>query len=145
MNRTRGFTLIELIIVVAVVAILLAIAVPAFNDQIRKSRRSDAFQALGDVQLRQEKWRSNNATYATLTNLGFGSETPTLPTGYYQLSIGLPAAVAGCVPATSNSYEITATAIGAQAADATCATIVLSNRCGVILKTSTPAGNTCWR
>jgi type IV pilus assembly protein PilE len=148
MQTSRGFTLIELLVVVAIVAILATIAVPAFTEQMRKSRRSEAFQVLGDLQLKQERWRSNRAAYtATLSDLGFGSAT--LPSGYYVVSLAAPAPspcpTAG-TPATTaaNSYQITATASGAQASDARCATIVLSNRCGVIEKSSTPAGNICW-
>jgi type IV pilus assembly protein PilE len=148
MRKSNGFTLIELLIVMAVIGIIAAIAVPAFNDQVLKSRRSDAFQALGDLQLKQERWRSNRATYtATLADLG--QSNPTLPSGHYAITLATPAPTP-CptqgTPATTtaNSYQFTATAVGAQAKDRRCATIVLTNRCGVIEKTSTPAGNTCW-
>jgi type IV pilus assembly protein PilE len=147
MKKLRGFTLIELLIVVAIVAILAAIAMPAFNEQMRKSRRGDAYQALSDLQLRQERWRSNNAAYAT-TLAQLGVTNAMLPSGYYQLALVAPSgncATAG-TPAstTANSYQITATASGAQASDTKCATLSLASRCGVITKSSTPAGNTCW-
>ena len=60
----RGFTLIEAMIVVAVVAILAAVALPSFMDSIRKGRRSDAFAAISQVQQAQERWRANHASYA---------------------------------------------------------------------------------
>ena len=68
-EATRGFTLIELMIAVAVVSILVAVALPTFNDAIRKGRRSEAFAALSQVQQAQERWRSNNANYASNTQL----------------------------------------------------------------------------
>jgi type IV pilus assembly protein PilE len=148
MRNTHGFTLIELMIVIAVIGIITAIAVPAFNEQVRKSRRSDAFQAIGDLQLKQERWRSNRANYtATLADLGYNSAT--LPSEHYTVALATPASTPcpttdNPATTTANSYQITATAIGAQAKDTRCATIVLANRCGVIEKTSTPAGGTCW-
>lgn len=71
--KANGFTLLELMVVVTIVAILAAIAIPSFNEQARKSRRSEALQCLSDVQLRQEKWRSNHATYGSGTNIGVPS------------------------------------------------------------------------
>src|SRR5688572_11465544 len=65
MNRNRGFTLIELVVVVTIVGILLAIALPAFNEQVRKSRRSDALRCLAEIQTKQEAWRANHASYGT--------------------------------------------------------------------------------
>lgn len=69
MRRQTGFTLIELMVVIAIVGILAAIAIPAFSEQMRKSRRSDALQGLGDIQLQQERWRSNHATYGATADL----------------------------------------------------------------------------
>jgi type IV pilus assembly protein PilE len=69
MRRVRGFTLIELVVVVAIVAILATIAIPAFTEQVRKSRRAEAMSVLGDLHLRQERWRANNTTYGTLPQI----------------------------------------------------------------------------
>jgi type IV pilus assembly protein PilE len=69
----RGFTLVELMIVVAIVSILAMVAVPAYNSQIRKSRRAEAVAAMAQVQQAQERWRATCASYATqitTTNLG---------------------------------------------------------------------------
>lgn len=62
--RSSGFTLIELMIVVAVIAILAAIAFPAFNEQVRKSRRSEAASSMGQIQLALERWRADRPSYA---------------------------------------------------------------------------------
>lgn len=63
-----GFTLVELMIVVIVVGLLAAVAIPSFTDSMRKSRRADAFAAIAAVQQAQERWRSNRASYAPLSD-----------------------------------------------------------------------------
>lgn len=63
-HPSRGFTLIELMIVVAVIAILAAIAMPAYTDYVRRARRSDAIQELLRLQQAQEKWRAGHSTYS---------------------------------------------------------------------------------
>lgn len=145
--RGRGFTLIELIVVVAIVAILAAIALPAYTGQMRKSRRSEAHQVLTDLALKQEKWRANHATYGTLAQIGGTSPTPS---GNYTIGAITYAPAAGNCPGTAtaigsaNSFVITATATGAQASDDTCDTLVITNLCGTISKSSTPSGGSCW-
>ena len=69
MPRSRGFTLIELMIVVVVIAILAGIAISMYSNQVRKSRRSQAVQVLNDLALKEEKFRTNNAEYADIDDL----------------------------------------------------------------------------
>ena len=66
MKRQTGFTLIELMVTIVIVAILAAIAIPMFGEQLAKSRRSEAMGVLSDLQLRQERWRENHSTNGTL-------------------------------------------------------------------------------
>lgn len=109
MKKIAGFTLIELMVVIAVVAILAAIAIPSFNEQVRKSRRSQALSALGDLQLRQERWRSNNTTYGTLDQI-----TGTSAANYNGAQENYTIAV---TVNTASAYTITATPKNAQTGD----------------------------
>ncbi len=86
----RGFTLIELMLVLLVIGVLVAIAYPSFVDQVRKSRRADAIAALTSVQQAQERWRANNPAYAPFNSAAAESAANGLaavPTKYYSLSI----------------------------------------------------------
>lgn len=63
-KKQKGFTLLELMIVVAVIAVIASIAVPSYRDYIRKARRFEAVTTLLDIQLHQERYRAVNPTYA---------------------------------------------------------------------------------
>lgn len=70
-RRRSGFTLIELILVLAMVAIMTSLALPSYQGVVRKSRRTEAQAALLDLALRQERWRSDHPTYAQVpTEIG---------------------------------------------------------------------------
>ena len=63
MNRPRGFTLIELMIVVGIIAILAAIAIPSYSDYIRRSRITEAFSTLSGMRVKMEQYFQDNRTY----------------------------------------------------------------------------------
>lgn len=132
MKHSRGFTLIELMVTIAIVAILAAIALPTFTEQVRKSRRSEALQGLTELQLRQERWRSNHATYFDGTGTGFGS----MPSSNnYTFAI-----TNGSVSATA--YTVTATPIGAQSGDR-CGTYSFAMSNGTVTKTVSSGASNC--
>lgn len=109
MKRQTGFTLIELMIVVAVVGILAAIAYPSYLNYIEKSRRADAMNALAEIRIEQEKWRANNTTFtANLASLGISTESRD---GHYDLSI---------TTADASGFTAEADPKGAQAGDTDC-------------------------
>ena len=64
--KSRGFTLIELMIVVAIIGILSALAIPAFRSYVQKSRMSEGFAFLGEIRQRQEAYRAEFGQYATV-------------------------------------------------------------------------------
>jgi type IV pilus assembly protein PilE len=120
-----GFTLIEVMIAVAVIAIVSALAFPSFMESFRKGRRSEAIAAVNAVQLAQERWRANNTTYSSQLSNG-PTDTPPglgLPTrtasGYYDISLGSPSAtgytvLATAVSGTSQANDTRCKVMGAQ-------------------------------
>jgi len=85
--RQRGFTMVEIVIVCAIVAILAAIALPSYLSSIQKGRRADAKSALVGAAGQMERYFTERGTYATAT-LGSGGVYPsTSLNGYYTLSI----------------------------------------------------------
>lgn len=69
-QRTRGFTLIELMIVVAIISILGAIAYPSYQEYVRKSRRAEGRTALIELLQQQERYMTQNNTYLAVSTAG---------------------------------------------------------------------------
>jgi type IV pilus assembly protein PilE len=139
-RRSAGFTLIEMVIIVIIVGILTSIALPAYQDSMRKGRRADAKAALMTAANRQESLMLDRKTYTTnMVDLGFTQSPMLSENGHYSI------AAAACAGGTiANCYMLTATPVadGAQDGDARCTTIKLDSTGA---KTATGSANTeCW-
>ncbi|MEO0423922.1 MAG: type IV pilin protein [Pseudomonadota bacterium] len=138
-QATAGFTLTEMLIVVAIITIIAAFALPNYGKQMERTRRTDAQDALLQIAAEQEKFYIDNNTYtATLSQLGFPDEVSS--NGYY--------ALAATVPDAGDSYTITATPVagGAQANDTLCTSLSYDH---TGRRTATDGSNDttaeCWR
>jgi type IV pilus assembly protein PilE len=131
MNKHQGFTLIELMVVLAIVGILAAIAYPSYKEAVAKGHRSEAIQGLNDVLLKEERYRSNNATYGTCDNVVTSCTSYNSTLAYYTI------AVSGN---TATGYTLTATPKGAQSGDR-CGTYTFTMSNGTLSKTT--SGSNC--
>lgn len=129
----RGFTLIELMIVVAIVAILVAIAYPSYTKYVQRGNRSEGIALLNDAVARMERYYAQNNTYAPadLTVLGYANAAPTSASGKYQLKMPT---------ATATAYSFQVVPQGTQANDA-CGTLSIAQDGA---KTST-GGTDCFK
>ncbi len=139
-SRARGFTLIELMIVVALVAILAMIAYPAYQDHIQKTRRADGKALLLDAAARMERhYFDENAYTDDLTELGFAAaDNASSPEGYWQLTVD---------PGPTGSLNTSFLLIANDAPgfdDAECTSLRLNSR-GEKDATGSADAATCWR
>lgn len=136
---SHGFTLIEVMITVIIVAVLLAIAVPSYQQSLMKSRRADGMAALLDMAARQERFYAQNSTYTTNITAATGLNRPATSTeGHYTLAV---TAVTVACPII-RCYALTATPTGEQAKDELCNVLRL-NSVGV-RSASGSLGAQCW-
>jgi type IV pilus assembly protein PilE len=142
MRRNRGFTLLELLIVIGVVAILAALALPSYSEYIRKGKRGEGATALGDISLRQERYRADNPTYGTMDNLtGSAAATTTYNNQYKYYSVSIASN-------TATGYVATATRKGDLASDPKCGNLTITMASGVATKGMVGGVQTvdyCWR
>lgn len=114
--KNTGFTLIELMIVVAIVAILAAIVYPNYRQNVRDSNRSEAHSELLRVADFQERFYLQNNTYSV--DIAEVGNKPVTDNGFYNISI---------TNADANTFTLTATAAGGQVDDTDCPVITLTS------------------
>lgn len=134
---SKGFTLIEMMIVVAIIGILAAIAYPSYDEYVKRGNRTEGQAFLNDVATRQERYFSQNNAYVTaiadITKLGLSSPARSTTTKY---------TLAVAKVAEDGGYTLTATN---QFNDAKCLTLTL-NAIGEKGSTgSRSTNNDCWR
>jgi len=136
-HRPQGFTLIELMIVIAVIGIIAAIAIPAYTQFIEQSRRADGMDALQSAAQRLERCYSQYGSYDSDScgvsgdvNDGFDS-----PEGYYRITSS---------SLDTTSFTLDAEPLGVQADDA-CGTFTLSNTGVRGVKDGSLGSDDCWR
>jgi len=115
-KSVRGLTLIELLMVILIVGILAAVAVPTYSNYMIRARRADAKTALEQIRGAQEMWRAERGSYAiddgngtavTKLRMTMGASNPTIST-YYSWDFTVK---------TATSFTARATAVGSQATD----------------------------
>lgn len=135
----KGFTLVEIIIVLGIIGILTSLAYPSYQDYLTRTRRTEGQSALLDLANRMEAYYAENETYATHSN---SQDRMTTQNHYYQLAI---------VDATQTTYTLIATPLGTQALnDKQCQSLTF-NHIGKRDITNGPAGaptgvaEQCWK
>jgi type IV pilus assembly protein PilE len=123
-RRSAGFTLIEAMIATSISGIVASLAYPSVSAAVHKARRSEALVAMAQVQLAQERWRSNSSRYATLAELGLPDKAPG---GHYRIVVA---------DATPAGYAAIAQATAAQAADRACRYLKLALDAGTVVYSS---------
>lgn len=138
MKNQKGFTLIELMIVVAIIGIIAGIAYPSYMESVRKSNRADAKATLNDISHRLQRCFTtynayNNANCAIATSLSSGG---TVDSGERLYSVSAVLA--------ATTFTLTAAPVSGktQASDSKCASLTLTNA-GVRNATGT-LGTDCW-
>ena len=139
-DRFAGFSLTELLVVLFILSLLAAFALPSYQDSVRRSQRGDAYASLATLADALEQAYNNQAAPRSYpTNIAALGLTTKSAAGYYDL------AVTACSDGTlADCYQITATARsdGPQTADTDCRKLSMDSRGR---RSSSPSSTGCWR
>ncbi len=137
MTRSRGFTLIELMIAVAIVSILAAIALPSYSEYVRRGRITEAISTLSGMRVKMEQYFQDNRTYVGSCGASGSSVAPLPDAKNFAYA---------CPTRTATAYTITATGLAGTSLDGFQYTIDQSNtRATVMSAPSTwPSKADCW-
>ena len=135
-SLAQGFTLIELMIVVAIVAILATVAIPSYQDYIRRGQLPEAFTFLSDLRVKLEQYYQDNRAYSTNGTCGNGV-----------LNFAPPAAkhfTFSCsTSGTYQAYTLTATGSAGQATGHTYTLTNDGSKATTLFKGAS-SSKTCW-
>lgn len=140
MMKSKGFTLVELLMVITVIAILASIAYPSYSDYMANARRADAKNSILTLASYQERFHSDNGFYGSIADLT-GAPTLMSDDGKYTMTIDCipnPACTAG---SRSQQYFITATAL---VADPKCGNYIYDQSGNITLPVATESVAYCW-
>ena len=144
-----GFTLIEILVAVAIVGILAAIAIPSYQQNILKSQRVDAMNALLNLAAQEERYYTTNNTYTNVVaNLGYSPASTSLTNSFYIPHATNADYLVAVTAASGTSYTLSAVPQNNQVKDA-CYTYVLTQ--GGVQSNQNSSGTTitspsdCWR
>ena len=141
--KHSGFTLIELMVTVAIVSLLAAVAFPSYQEQVRKGKRAEGKARLSQAAQLLERSYSDNNTYVVAAGFPtlFGLTAATTVYSGSNNETNSPYVVT--IAATASTYTLTATPAGAQVGDTKCGNLSLTNT-GLKGITGTGAVTDCW-
>jgi len=132
-NRNRGFSLIELLIVVAVLGVIFAVAYPSYYSYVLKTHRTDGKSALVNLANDMEKYYFTHNEYpATIATL---RQNSTSDDGHYELAVDA---------ATARGFELSAKPVGQQSKDKHCGTFTLDSDGIKGIRNGAGSAERCW-